>query len=227
MDGFQVIGTPTPCYRPGDSSTSGWELRRLRRSGVETDCKIRAYVPSGTPTLSVYGGTGSANPHTLAAGWQTVTSRLRAGQMADDLRGPYVRLTHTSGDIYVAWVEVDQNKPPYSGTYVPTLTSLANVTGNAYYECQYLRVGDTVSVSGKVGLTAAAANTLTLLAISLPVTSNLGADEDCAGTAFAFGTPGYSAAIYSDTANDRALMISYPNSAGSTNFYFQFTYQVI
>ncbi len=229
MDGFQVIGTPTPCYRPGDSSTSGWELRRLRRSGVETDCKIRAYVPSGTPTLSVYGGTGSANPHTLAAGWQTVTSRLRAGQMADDLRGPYVRLTHTSGDIYVAWVEVDQNKPPYAGVYTPTLTQYAggNVTGFSNYECQYTRVGDVVSVGGKVTISPSAANTFTFLGISLPVNSNPGGDEDCTGTAVSYGIPAIAASIRADVTNDRAVIYFTPTTTIGYDLFFQFIYQVI
>ncbi len=175
----------------------------------------------------MYGGTGSANAHVLAAGWQTIASRLRQSQMADDTRGPLVRLTQTNGAIYVAWVEVDQNKPPYSGLYTPAITQITNLSNNSPYECQFLRVGDTVTVSGKVGMTTVAANTLTLLSMSLPVTSNLGADEDCAGTAFAYGTPGFSAAIQADTTNDRALMIFWPTTSGSTNFYFQFTYQVI
>src|SRR5688500_4743620 len=34
-----------------------------------------------------------------------------------------------------------------SGTYTPTLTNTTNLDGSTAYECQYLRVGNTVTVS--------------------------------------------------------------------------------
>ncbi|HEX6960897.1 MAG TPA: hypothetical protein VF175_03460 [Lacipirellula sp.] len=107
-DAFSVIGPPIPCYRPSDATIAGsWYLRETRQSGAETDCKIRVYVPSGTPSLEVFGGAGSPNSHTLAPGWQTIISRLTKAQMAD-LSGPFVRLLNLNGDAYVAWVEVER-----------------------------------------------------------------------------------------------------------------------
>ncbi|RIK79131.1 MAG: hypothetical protein DCC67_10845 [Planctomycetota bacterium] len=79
---FHILGPPVACYRPGDAGSAGWELRRLRLSAVETSYRIRAYVPTGAPTLRVEGGAGY-NDHVLAAGWQCVPSVRRDDTMHD------------------------------------------------------------------------------------------------------------------------------------------------
>lgn len=112
------------------------------------------------------------------------------------------------------------------GTYTPTLTNVANLDASAAYQCQYLRLGNTVMVSGKVDVdpTAGAA---TQLGISLPVASNFGAAEDCAGAAAASGIAGQSAAIIADTTNDRAEMQWIAVNLTNQPMYFTFGYQVI
>jgi hypothetical protein len=231
-DEFFVLGAPTPCYRLGDGGTSGWELRHLRRAGVETWYTIRAYVPSGTPTLTVSGGGVGNNTHALAAGWQTISGRLTATQVVADIRGPFMRLTQTSGDIYVAWVEVSLSPPVESGVYVPTVAPGLNVNDADAYECQYLRVGNTVTVSGNVDITPLNANAATSLRLSLPVSSNFGALEDCAGTAngtaYAVVQAIVSGLIQADTTNNEASLFFYtPGTAVDMNMRFHFTYQVI
>jgi hypothetical protein len=69
-----------------------------------------------------------------------------------------------------------------SSTWTPTLTNTTNLDASTAYQGQYIRFGNTVTCSGKVDVdpTAAAA---TVLGISLPIVSNFGATEDCAGTA--------------------------------------------
>lgn len=113
-----------------------------------------------------------------------------------------------------------------SGTYTPTLTSVANVTASTAYQAQYLRVGNTVLVSGKVDVdpTAAAATTL---GISLPIASNFGAIEDCGGTAAAPGVAGQSAGITADAVNDRAQMQWVAVNLTNQPMFFIFAYQVI
>lgn len=114
-----------------------------------------------------------------------------------------------------------------SGTYTPTLTGVANVTATGAYQCQYMRVGNTVTVSGRCDINATAANTSTRVGISLPVASNLGALEDCGGTANPASTQSYGGAIYGDIANDRADLYVYPNATGAIGYGFTFTYRVI
>lgn len=111
--------------------------------------------------------------------------------------------------------------------YTPTLTNVANLDGSTAYECQYMRVGGTVVVSGKVDVNPTAPAALTQLGISLPIASNLGAAEDCAGTAFASGIAGQGAAIRGDVANDRAEMAWISADVTNQPMYFIFAYQII
>lgn len=113
-----------------------------------------------------------------------------------------------------------------SGTYTPTLTGVTNVAASTAYQCQYIRVGAVVTVSGKVDVDPTAA-VATQLGISLPVASNLGALEDCAGTAAAPAVAGQSAAIYADITNDRAQMEWVAVDLANRSMYFTFTYEVI
>lgn len=114
-----------------------------------------------------------------------------------------------------------------SGTYTPTLTNVANLDASTAYQCQYLRVGDTVTVSGKVDVDPTTTLISTQLGISLPIASNIGAVEDCAGCAAASGIAGQSAAIIGDAANDRALMQWVAADVTNQGMFFTFTYQVI
>lgn len=113
------------------------------------------------------------------------------------------------------------------GLYTPTLTNAANLDGSAAFECQYIQVGDTVHVSGKVTANPTAPGVETRLGISLPVASNLGAEEDCAGVAFSSAIAGQGAAIRGDAANNRAEMVWIAGDLASQPMYFSFMYQVI
>jgi len=88
-------------------------------------------------------------------------------------------------------------------------------------------VGATVTVSGKVSVNPTLAATTTQLGISLPIASNVGAEEDVGGAAFASGIAGQGAAIRGDAANDRAEMVWISGDITNQNMFFIFQYQVI
>lgn len=111
-------------------------------------------------------------------------------------------------------------------TYTPTLTNVTNLSASTAYQCQYMRVGNTVTVSGRVDIDPTAAGAVEL-GITLPVASNFGAIEDCAGVAAASGIAGQAAAIAADTANDRAKLVYIAVDITNQPMYFNFTYQVI
>lgn len=113
-----------------------------------------------------------------------------------------------------------------SGVYTPTLTNVANLDGSTAFECQYLRVGSVVTVSGKVSVNPTAGAS-TQLGISLPVASNLGAAEDCSGSAFASGIAGQGAAILGDAANNRAQMQWIAVDTTDQPMFFTFQYSII
>ncbi len=117
--------------------------------------------------------------------------------------------------------------PTAAGTYTPTLTNAANLDASTAYACQYLQVGNTVTVSGKVDVDPTAPAAATQLGISLPVASNFGAAEDCGGTAFATGIAGQGAGIRGDAANNRAEMVWVSGDITNQPMQFSFTYEVI
>ena len=114
------------------------------------------------------------------------------------------------------------------GTYTPTLTDVTNVAVSVAYTCQWMRVGDTVTVSGKVEIDpTAGAGTATELGISLPVASNFASAEQCAGTAVCPTISQIPAAILADAVNNRASLQYLSSHTTSEPFYFSFTYKVI
>lgn len=114
-----------------------------------------------------------------------------------------------------------------SDVYTPTLTNVANLDGSTAYECQWIQIGDVVTVSGKVSVNPTAPGVETLLGIELPVASNLGAEEDCAGVAFCPAVGGQGAAIRADAANNRAEMVWIAGDLSSQPMFFSFSYTVI
>jgi hypothetical protein len=112
-----------------------------------------------------------------------------------------------------------------SGTYTPTLTNVTNVSASTAFQAQYMRVGNTVTVSSKVEVDPTAAG-LVQLGISLPIASNLGAEEECCGTACAPGIAGQSAAILGDTGNDRAEMEWIAVDVTNQRMAYTFTYKI-
>ena len=112
--------------------------------------------------------------------------------------------------------------------YTPTLTNVANIAASTAYQCQYLRVGNSVTVSGRVDIDPTLATTATQLGISLPIASAIGAVEDIAGVAFGPAVASLGAAILGDITNDRA-QLEYISLSDVTNqaMYFIFTYQII
>ena len=113
-----------------------------------------------------------------------------------------------------------------AGTYTPTLTNTTNLAASTAYQCQYLRVGATVTVSGRVDIDPTALGQI-VLGISLPVASNFGAVEDCAGVGAPYNSSTRAFGIYADTANDRATMEAIVADIANYGVYFTFTYQVI
>lgn len=114
-----------------------------------------------------------------------------------------------------------------SSTYTPSLSNVANLDGSTAYECQYIQLGNTVIVSGRVDIDPTLTTTSTQLGISIPVASNFGATEDCAGVAFASGIATQGAAVLADVANNRAQLQYISGDVTNQAMYFIFLYQVI
>lgn len=115
-----------------------------------------------------------------------------------------------------------------AGVYTPTRSAEANMDGNVtMFEAQYMRVGNTVTVSGRFTANPTLAATATSFEMTLPVASNISAAEDVAGVAFCGSVAGMGAAISGSVANDTAVVAWVSSDINSNTWSFQFSYQVI
>jgi len=111
-----------------------------------------------------------------------------------------------------------------SGTYTPTVAGLANVDVTTANECQYMRVGDVVTVSGRISIDATATGTLTRVSCSLPIASTF-TDEWNLG-----GTGSYKASFSTNIVfsiyggSNFAEFRCYPSTTGNMLVPFSFTY---
>lgn len=112
-----------------------------------------------------------------------------------------------------------------SGVYTPTLSNSTNVAASTPYQCQYLRVGSVVTVSGRVDIDPTATGN-TILYMSLPIASNIGTVEDIGGC-FNGTTTQTSGGIYGDTAGDLAIFRYEAVSTANIGLHFIFQYRII
>jgi len=113
-----------------------------------------------------------------------------------------------------------------SGTYTPTLTNVTNVTASTAYKSQWMRVGNVVTVSGRVDIDPTGTGAMEL-GISLPVASNFTAEEDCAGTAVATPSNDDPCWIKADAANNRASINAAKTNSTNHSHFYTFTYEVL
>jgi hypothetical protein len=113
-----------------------------------------------------------------------------------------------------------------SGTYTPTITNGSNVAGSTAYECQYMRVGSVVTVSGRIDIDPTLTATSTQLTFTLPISSAFGASNNLGGTAYCPNIAGMGAAIQSDGVS-QALVQYVPSDLTNNPYFFSFTYRII
>jgi hypothetical protein len=112
-----------------------------------------------------------------------------------------------------------------SGTYTPTIAGITNVSGSSSNLIQWMRVGNVVTVSGFVSVTATATGS-TEFEITLPVASDFTQTYQCGGggsNAEATLSPVH---IIADVANNRAQLTFIAGTTGSRAVIFNFTYLV-
>lgn len=112
------------------------------------------------------------------------------------------------------------------GSYTPTLTNTTNVAASTASSCGWYRVGDMVTVFGKVQIdpTAAAA---TILTMSIPIASGMtGGDTDAGGTGASSNITGEVIPIVSDGGADVVRFKFVATDITNRTVYFQFSYRI-
>lgn len=115
-----------------------------------------------------------------------------------------------------------------SDVYTPTRSAEANLDANVTMsEAQWMRVRNTVTVSGRFTADPTTTLTATSFEMTLPIASNIGAVEDVAGVAACGSIASMSAAITGSVANNTAVVSWIATDVTSQTWSFTFTYQVI
>ena len=117
-----------------------------------------------------------------------------------------------------------------SGVYTPTITNVSNVdiAGSSVTTAAYYRVGNTVTVYGRVSIDPVAANTDTVLRMSLPIPADITVTHAIAGTgaAISAGVMGQTVAINGDPATENAVFSLRPTTTAAVAYPYQFSYRV-
>ena len=174
---------------------------------------------SGSGIFQWRNATAGANPRTLSESMRIDAS----GNVGVGATSPGSKLD-VAGSFQADSITNDTGLA--AGAYTPTLTNVANLDASTAYSCQYLRVGNTVTVSCKVDVDPTLAATSTQLGISLPVASNLSSAEQCAGAAFASGIASQGAAVLGDATNDRCQMQWVAGDVTNQPMFLTFSYKV-
>lgn len=112
-----------------------------------------------------------------------------------------------------------------AGTYTPTVTGISNIDSVTAFQCGYLRVGNCVTVFGRVNADATAAGAAAW-SMTLPIASNFGAAEDAGGT-FVDNGGTDAGRVSARVANDDAGFLVTASGSADTTYYFQFGYLII
>jgi len=132
----------------------------------------------------------------------------------------YGRSLHNQGDVtgttdqYIA-----------SGTYMPTLAMVANLGTVTPFTCQWIRVGNVVTVSGQVNTDPIAAATARF-SMTIPIASAFDTINEAGGTGSAYAVPQATYAIYADTTNDKVIFDGVIQDTLNRAYFFTFTYLI-
>jgi len=242
IQGVSFNGTAdiNPISGTGFVKVSGTTLSYDNNTYLTTSSASSTYAPIASPTF-----TGTVSGITAAmVGAPSGSGTSTGTNTGDQNLTPYALLaspaftgnptapTQTAGDnstkiATTAYVDRLGGGTVTSGTYTPTITNSTNVSSTTAVKCHYIRVGNEVTVTGRFLITTTSSNTLTLLRITLPISSNLAStgDLDGSGSTQTDGGPVY---IYEDTTNDAASFELYPTGTlVGIGVGFTFTYTVL
>lgn len=120
--------------------------------------------------------------------------------------------------------------PPVStGTYTPTITSVANLdsTPTVAGTATWVKVGNTVQVAVAFEIDPTTTATVTQFRFSLPFASNFAASGDVVGaTGTAFGTV-QRAYVLANAATDTVLVDMIPANTGASNVQVNLMYRIL
>jgi hypothetical protein len=188
------------------------------------------YNTATTTVVTFYNNMNRANDDAPATNWPGSAAFWRVLKARPDAPVGQVLASTDGREGLVAPYSVGTGVV-YAGRYTPTATASTNVSAATASSSNYMRVGNTVTVSGQVDITCTtAANTESIFYISLPIASNLTTNRDLSGVYTRYAPSGTQHAVgivLPDTTNDRAQIIFSCNTTAIQGSAFTFQYQII
>lgn len=189
----------------------------IRLVATSDNCRISNNLIQSNGSVGIVIAAASCNDNIIIGNIITINT---AGIVTDSGTNTLIRSNiPTSIDNYTA------TSNPGSGTYTPTLTNLTNLSASTTYVAQYMRVGNTVNVSGKVDIDPTLTATKTVLKMSLPINSTFATSQQCAGVAFSSDIAAQGAAIVAGKTTSRMEWVSADIS--NQPMFYNYTYQII
>lgn len=115
-----------------------------------------------------------------------------------------------------------------SGSYTPVATLGTNMASATSLSALYTRIGDIVTVSGRMTADPTAASAQTEVSITLPIASDIAASTDVEGVATAHLTTVSAAGfVYGDPTNNRAVIRFASPTTVALNLFYSFHYRLL
>jgi ribulose bisphosphate carboxylase small subunit len=202
--GFSAAGTISNYYGFYNEAPTGSGTITNRYSFYNNDASATNYFKGTTifPALA----TGGTAPTTSGTKKMVVTDAN--GKISfDDIPG---------GGLTLA-----------AGVYTPTRTNVQNVTGSTVYDAQYIRVGDVVTVSGRIDINVTTGNfAVCYITLSLPIASTFTSDNYCAGNITSDSNLDNGAITGNGSSSTTAWIAFRPANSGSRQMYYHYTYRI-
>lgn len=206
--------------------TDGYPLF-VQITGVATISPFGIWVKSGKPLAVIMdyvnGYQGETNPFIAVFDENRQLNIPNKIIIADSSKGAG-KLLVSDANGQGTWTDPDFG----SGTFNPSLSGLVNIASIAFYAAQYIRVGNVVTVSGKVIIDPISTLTLTQIESTLPIASDFANEFELAGSgASTTSSPCEPIAIKANTSTNKAQINYFPVSTGSNDFFYSYTYLII
>ena len=118
----------------------------------------------------------------------------------------------------------------FTGTYTPVATDLVNIDSTAFQPLQFSRVGDIVTVFGRMSANATTAGVQATFKFPPPIESAFTSDSQCGGTSIeqiVDGTAPLSVGAVYSVVDGNIEVMYLPNTATNRWHYINFSYVVV
>jgi hypothetical protein len=205
----------------------------VKATGTTLSYDNTAYAPLASPALT---GNPTAPTQTAADNSTKLATTAyvdNAGTFKANLNSPALTGTPTAptasagtNNTQIATTAYVDKFNLTSGTYTPTFISGSNLAGYTITQAQYMRVGNTVTVSGQLLVEPSITTNKIFFSLSLPIASNITIPGNLGGSGAIISTTTNPAYIEGSVSDDAARFIVLNPDASQVALSYSYTYLI-